>query len=141
MGEARVEGNFSIFIDRNDPMAQRHRRLDNLIAQHRESSKFEDGVIDYNMRPLANQLNKQAKLATVNIQQKPLIALQNESRQKVLAEASGNIENFNNYARAYYRHARRLRKHMDTKTHILTLLNSALIILLLLFGLRLLLLW
>lgn len=122
MGDSRVEGNFSIFIDRGDPMAQRHRRLDNLIAQHRESSRFEDGVIDYNKLPLSDQLKKQAQLATVNIQRKPPIVKENE--QKVLAEAFRN-------------HTRRLGHQMYFRTQVLTLLNIALFTFILILGLRL----
>jgi hypothetical protein len=84
MDVSHEEGKFSIFINPSDPMAERHRRLDHLIKQHRESSKYENEVLDYDMIPLSEQPGKQAKIPETNIQIPPPVALKNQDQEKIL---------------------------------------------------------
>lgn len=121
MSDSHTEGQYSVFVDHGDPMAERHRRIDHLIAQHKESAKYEDPVLDYNMIPLKDQLHKQAQIPAVNIQQQSEVAKQNQAKEKIL-ELSTNTERFCNYTK-------RLDYQMYLRDQILTLLLIALVLL------------
>lgn len=63
----------NVFTDTQSPMAQRHQRIDHIIAQQTQSSKYDDHVIDYNGQPLSAQPEKQAQQATIHLQVQPQI--------------------------------------------------------------------
>ena len=67
------EGNINVLVDRGSVIDSLHKRIDHLAEQHKESSKYENNVVDYNNLPLKNQKKKQAQQATINIQVKPKI--------------------------------------------------------------------
>jgi len=91
--------------------------------QFKESSKYEDGVIDYNGQPLSDQLHKQAQPAPVPLPRKPSVA--DEERENFVVESI-----------RYRNYARNLNRSLTVRNNVLAFFLVALVLFMIFLILR-----